>query len=48
MRVVLVKKKKKANPTQFQAICIGKESHDGITYFNIDSVDIKCGDSITL
>ena len=32
----------KANSTKYQAICIGKEAHDDITSFNIDSVEIKC------
>ena len=38
----------KANPTKFQAICIGKKAHDDITSFNIDSVEIKCEDNVTL
>ena len=38
----------KANPSKFQAICIGKNAHDGITSFNIDSVEIKCDDNVTL
>ena len=38
----------KANPTQFQAICIGKNAHDSITSFNIDSVDYKREDNATL
>ena len=31
----------KANPTKFQAICIGKRAHDDITSFKIDSAEIK-------
>ena len=39
----------KANPSKFQAICIGKKTaHDNITSFNIDSVEIKCDDNVTL
>ena len=38
----------KANPTKFQAICIGKNAHDSFTSFNIDSVEIKCEDNATL
>ena len=38
----------KANPSKFQAICIGKNAHDGITSLNIDSVEIKCDDNVTL
>ena len=38
----------KANPTKFQAICIGKNAHDSITSSNIDSVEIKCEDKSTL
>ena len=38
----------KANPTKFQAICIGKRAHDDITSFNIDSAEIKCEDNVTL
>ena len=38
----------KANPSKFQAIYIGKNAHDGITSFNIDSVEIKCDDNVTL
>ena len=37
-----------ANPSKFQAICIGKTAHDVITSFNIDSVNIQCEDSVTL
>ena len=38
----------KANPAEFQAICIGKNAHDSITSFNINSVEIKCEDNATL
>ena len=38
----------KANLTKFQAICIGKRAHDDITYFKIDSAEIKCEDNVTL
>ena len=38
----------KANPTKFQAICIGKRAHDNITSFNIDSAEIKCENNVTL
>ena len=38
----------KANPTKFQAICIGKREHEEITSFNIDSAEIKCEDNVTL
>ena len=38
----------KANPTKFQAICIGKRAHDDTTSFNIDSAEIKCEDNVTL
>ena len=38
----------KANPTKFQAICIGKRAHDDITSFKIDSAEIKCEDNVTL
>ena len=39
----------KANPSKFQAICIGKNAHDSIyTSSNIDSVEIKCDDNVTL
>ena len=37
----------KANSSNFQAICIGKNEQDGITSFNIDSVEIKCDDNVT-
>ena len=38
----------KANPTKFQAICIGKRAREDITSFNIDSAEIKCEDNVTL
>ena len=38
----------KTNPSKFQAICIGTNAHDGITSFNIDSIEIKCDDNVTL
>ena len=38
----------KANPTKFQAICIGKRAHDNFTSFNIDSAEIKCENNVTL
>ena len=38
----------KANPTKFQAICIGKRAHDDITSFKIDSAENKCEDNGTL
>ena len=37
-----------ANPTKFQAICIGKRTHDDITSFKVDSAEIKCEDNATL
>ena len=36
------------NPSKFEAICIGKNAHDNITSFNIDSVEIKCDGNVTL
>ena len=38
----------KANPDKFQAICIGKKTHDAIHQFQIDSTVIKCEDNVTL
>ena len=32
----------KANPTKFQAICIGKNAHENIASFKVGSVEIKC------
>ena len=37
----------KANPTKFQAICIGKRAHGDITSFKIVSAEIKCEDNVT-
>ena len=37
----------KANPTKFQAICIGNRAHNN-TSFNIDSAEIKCENNVTL
>ena len=37
----------KANPTKFQAICIGKR-HMMTFSFTIDSVEIKCEANVTL
>ena len=37
-----------ANPSKFQANCIGKTAHDVITSFNINSVKIQCEDNVTL
>ena len=38
----------KANPTKFQAICIGKNAHKNIASFKVDSVEIKCEENVTL
>ena len=38
----------KANPDEFQAICVGKKTHDNIESFQIGQTNIKCDDSITL
>ena len=38
----------KANPDKFQAICIGKKTHDNIESFQIGLTNIKCDDSVTL
>ena len=38
----------KANPDKFQAICIGKKTHDNIESFQIGQTNIKCDDSVTL
>ena len=38
----------KANPTKFQAICIGKNAHENIASFKADSVEIKCEKNVTL
>ena len=38
----------KANPTKFQAICTGKNAHENIASFKVDSVEIKCEENVTL
>ena len=38
----------KANPDKFQAIGIGKKTHDNIGSFQIGQTNIKCDDSVTL
>ena len=38
----------KANPPKFQAICIGKNAHENIASFKVDSVEIKCEENVTL
>ena len=38
----------KANPTNFQAFCIGKNAHENIASFKVDSVEIKCEENVTL
>ena len=38
----------KANPTKFQAICIGKNAHENIASFKVDYVEIKCEENVTL
>ena len=38
----------KANPDKFQAICIGKKTHDNIESFQIGQTNIKCDDGVTL
>ena len=38
----------KANPTKFQAICIGKNAHENIASFKVDPVEIKCEENVTL
>ena len=38
----------KANSTKFQAICIGKNAHENIASFKVDSVEIKCKENVTL
>ena len=35
-------------PTKFQAICIGKNAHENIASFKVDSVEIKCEENVTL
>ena len=36
----------KANPDKFQAICIGKKSHDNIDSFQVGQTNIKCDDNV--
>ena len=38
----------KANPSKFQAICMGKNACDGITSFNIDSTEFKGDNNVAL
>ena len=38
----------KANPDKFQAICIGKKSHDNTDSFQVGQTKIKCDDNATL
>ena len=38
----------KANREKFQAICVGKKSHDNIKSFTIGDTDITCDDNVTL
>ena len=38
----------KANPDKFQAICIGKKTHDNIDSFQVGQTNIKCDDNVTL
>lgn len=38
----------KANPDKFQAICIGKKTHEAIQSFQLNEVTVKCEDSVTL
>ena len=37
-----------ANPEKFQAICIGKKSHENIDSFHVGQTNIKCDDNVTL
>ena len=37
-----------ANPEKFQAIAIGKKSHENIKQFNLDSISINCEESVKL
>ena len=37
-----------ANPDKFQAIAIGKKTHDILTNFSIDNTSIQCEDSVKL
>ena len=38
----------KANPNKFQAMCVGLKAYENIKSFQIENVDIKCEDSVTL
>ena len=38
----------KANPDKFEAICIGRKTHDNIESFQIGQTNIKCDDRVTL
>ena len=38
----------KANPDKFQAICVGKKTHDNIESFQIGQTNIKCEENVTL
>ena len=38
----------KANPNKFQAMCVGLKANENIKPFQIENVDIKCEDSVTL
>ena len=38
----------KANSDKFQAICIGKKSHENIDYFQVGQTNIKCDDNVIL
>ena len=37
-----------ANPDKFQAICLGRKTHEIVTSFNINDTAIKCEDNVTL
>ena len=38
----------KANPSKFQAICVGQKAFDSIKSFTIDHVEIECEESVSL
>ena len=38
----------KANPEEFQAICIGQKSPDAIPSFHLNDTVINCEDNVTL
>ena len=38
----------KANPNRFQAMCVGLKAYENFKSFQIENVDIKCEDSVTL